>query len=143
VTNPYEPPAHDQAPIEEGQLPDGQRSRHGCVTAYLAFMLLMNSVSALVTVVTSDQITSTLPDMPSWGIPTLVVASALNVVFTVLLFSWKKIGFFGFIATSIVAAVVNAMAGLEPVQIIGGLIGVGVLYGVLQIGKPPAWKQLD
>jgi hypothetical protein len=106
-------------------------------------MLLANSASALVTLMTSDAIKSTLPDMPDWGIPVLVVASALNVVFTVLLFSWKKIGFYGFIATSILAAVLNAMAGIEPVQVVGGLIGVGILYAVLQIGKPTAWSQME
>jgi hypothetical protein len=142
VNNPYQAPAEDQF-----QAPDpmsgGGKNRHGCVTAYLVFMLLANSASALVTLMTSDAIKSTLPDMPDWGIPVLVVASALNVVFTVLLFSWKKIGFYGFIATSILAAVLNAMAGIEPVQVVGGLIGVGILYAVLQIGKPTAWSQME
>lgn len=144
MNNPYQPPIQDQGHPQGPMDAQGVKSRHGCVTAYLIFMIIANAGSALVTLTTSELITDTMPDMPSWGIPALVVLGVLNVVFAVLLFRWKRIGFYGFIVTSIIAAGINMTAGLDMTQVIGGLIGVGILFGVLQIGKPAsAWSLME
>jgi len=144
VHDPYQPPGSAASPNAPDPTSEVEKHRHGCVTAYLIFMIVANAATALVTLTTSDSIRSNLADMPSWGIPVLVAASVCNVVFAVLLFRWKKVGFYGLAASSVIALVVNAAAGLDPTQLIGGLVGVGILFGVLQIGSPnSAWSQLE
>ncbi|MGH3755135.1 MAG: hypothetical protein ACRDRP_21075 [Pseudonocardiaceae bacterium] len=60
--------------------------------------------------------------------------TAANVVCAIALFQWRKWGFYGFVATSVVGLVVNLAIGLNPVQALLGLVGIAILYGVLQIG---------
>jgi hypothetical protein len=60
------------------------------------------------------------------------------------LFKWKKAGFYGFIGTSAVVFIVNLSIGLGIVPSLLGLGGVGMLYGILQIGNEQSgWRQLD
>ena len=68
-----------------------------------------------------------------------------NVIFSVMLFQWKKLGFWGFIITSIGAFIINLSIGLGIVQSLFGLVGIAILYGVLQIKKDniPAWDNLE
>ena len=68
----------------------------------------------------------------------------LNIVCAVALFQWKKWGFFGFVATSILALGLNLTIGLNIFQVILGLAGIAILYGVLQIGNErKGWTQLE
>lgn len=146
MTNPYKAPTdglQEQVPADPLGGPE-MKVRHGCVTAWLVLLIVANSATIFTTLAMSDQIKSALPSMPDWGGPVLVVCGAINVVCAILLFKWKRIGFFGFIITSLIAAGVNASAGLGVGQIAMGLVGVAILYGVLQIGSPKsAWAQLE
>jgi hypothetical protein len=48
------------------------------------------------------------------------------------------------VASAAVALGVNIAIGLGPLAAIGGIIGVSLLYGVLQIGKEnKGWSQLE
>ncbi len=58
--------------------------------------------------------------------------------------SVKKWGYWGFAVSSIVAFSVNLASGLGVGQSLLGLLGLALLYGVLQIGKENAgWSQLE
>ena len=82
--------------------------------------------------------------MPAWALIVLGVVAVFNLVCAIALFNWKKWGFWGFIISSIVTLVINLNIGLGVAQSLSGLIGVAVLYGVLQIGKEnKGWPQLD
>ncbi|NVB38997.1 hypothetical protein G6O69_14235 [Pseudenhygromyxa sp. WMMC2535] len=140
--NPYQAPvpSDPQPPMPD----DGIKTRHGCVTAYLIFMLIVNAITSLANLLMADEIQDLTPGMPGWALPVLSLLGVLNVVFAVLLFRWKKIGFFGFVGTSVLAAIINLSAGLAISQVVGGLIGIGILYAILQIGSPKsAWAQLE
>jgi hypothetical protein len=120
------------------------KQRHGCLTAYLVVMIVLNSMTALLYIFGTAFINRGLPNAPSWALPVLAVGAILNVVFAVALFRWKKWGFFGFVAISILALCVNVTIGLNIFQIIVGLAGIAVLYGVLQIGnEKKGWTQLE
>jgi hypothetical protein len=69
----------------------------------------------------------------------------LNITFSVFLFQWKKWAFWGFALTSLMTLVVNLNAGLGIAQSIFGLIGVAVLYAILQIKRDgaTAWSHLE
>lgn len=121
-----------------------QKQRHGCLTAWLIFMIVANSLAALFYLLVSSSIRQQLPNAPEWLFPVMGIGGLFNLGFAIALFKWKKWGFWGFCASSIVAFTLNLTAGLGIGPSMLGLIGVAVLYGVLQIGKEDkGWPQLD
>ena len=121
-----------------------QKQRHGCLIAFLIVMIVLNSITALAYLVGSQAIQQALPGIPAWALIVLGVVAVFNLVCAIALFNWKKWGFWGFIISSIVTLVINLNIDLGVAQSLSGLIGVAVLYGVLQIGKEnKGWPQLD
>ena len=100
-----------------------QKKRHGCLTAYLIFMIVVNSLVALVYLLGSNFIKQNTPDIPSWAMAVLGIFCAFNVVCAIALFKWKKWGFWGFLFSSIVALFVNLSIGLGIGQTLFGLLG--------------------
>jgi hypothetical protein len=120
------------------------KQRHGCLTAWLVLMIVINAATALIYLFGSGMISESLPSSPGWLFPVLAVASIFNVICAVVLFKWKKWGFYGFVVTSVVAFVINLMIGINPAQAFLGLVGLAILYGVLQIGgERKGWAQLE
>jgi len=121
------------------------KQRHGCVTAWLIFMIIVNSLIAITYLFASNFILNTLPNVSKTIIVLLGTFSVVNVIFSVMLLQWKKIAFWGFIGTSIVALVINLSIGMGIGQSLFGLVGIGVLYGILQIKKNnvTTWKNLE
>ena len=122
------------------------KQRHGCVTAWLSMMIVSNSITALIYLFAKDIIAQNLPGVVS---NTMMILLALlgigNVIFSILLLKWKKIGFWGFLITSIAALFINLNIGLSVGQSLLGLLGIVILYGVLQIKKDdvPTWGNLE
>ena len=120
------------------------KSRHGCLTAWLVLMIIMNSAGALMYLLGSEAIRQGYPNAPGWAFPVLLVFTLFNLVCAIALYRWKKWGFWGFCASSVVALVMNLSIGLGIGLAIGGLVGVLLLYGVLHIGKEnKGWPQLE
>ena len=126
--------------------PNVIKQRHGCLTAWLVLMIILNSLTAIVYLFAGDMIAKNLPG----GISTpmlilLAILGIANVCFSVLLFQWKKWGFLGFIITSIGALIINLSIGLGIGQSLFGLVGLAILYGILQIKKDnvTAWENLE
>ena len=120
------------------------KNRHGCLTAYLVFMMIMNSGAALLYLFGADLVLQGKPNMPEWSFPVLIIMSIFNLVCAVSLFRWKKWGFWGFLASGIIVIIVNLSIGLSTASALGGIVGIAILYGVLQIGKEnKGWPQLD
>jgi len=120
------------------------KQRHGCLTAYLIFMIIANSASSLMYIFGSAAISEALPDMPGWSFPVLIFFGLFNVVCAVALFKFKKWGFWGFCVTAGIVGCVNIMIGIGFGSVLGGLMGVAILYGVLNIGSEnKGWPQLD
>lgn len=126
--------------------PKVSKQRHGCVTAWLIFLIVANSLTAALYLFAREMVTKNLPgDVSTPMIILLGIFGIANVIFSVLLFQWKKIGFWGFIVTSAGAIVINIIIGLGVGQSLFGLAGVAILYGILQIkqGSVTAWDNLD
>jgi mannose/fructose/N-acetylgalactosamine-specific phosphotransferase system component IIC len=120
------------------------KQRHGCLTTWLILMIIGNALTALAYLLASSTIKSNLPNAPAWTVPTLTVASLANVVFSVALFQWKKWGFFGFVGTSVLVFVINLKIRQSIGGVLLGVLGVGMLYAVLQIGnEKKGWTQLE
>ena len=125
---------------------NAQKQRHGCVTAWLVLMIIANSLTAILYLFASDMITKNLPENVSTPMIILLgVIGISNVIFSILLFQWKKIGFWGFALTSVGALIINLSIGLGIGQSLFGLAGIAILYGVLQIKKKnvTTWENLE
>jgi len=126
--------------------PKVSKQRHGCVTAWLIFMIVANSLSAGLYLFAKELITKSLPgEVSAPMIILLGILSIGNIVFSVMLFQWKKLGFWGFVVTTTGALIINLTIGLGVGQSLFGLAGIAILYGVLQIkqGNVTAWENLD
>ena len=124
----------------------GNKKRHGCVTAWLILMIISNSLSAILYLFAGDMISLTFPGgLSNLMLIFLTILTIGNVVCSVLLFKWMKLGFWGFVVTSIGAIIININIGLGIVQSLVGLLGLVILYGILQIksNNISAWDQLD
>jgi hypothetical protein len=120
-----------------------QKQRHGCLTALLVLMIVANSAIALVYLIGGSATKEFLPGMPLWVLVVLGMGCIFNLVCAIALLQWKKWGFWGFVASSIVALCLYLSLGLGPLSLLG-LLGLAVLYGVLHIGKEnKGWPQLD
>ncbi len=121
------------------------KQRHGCVTAYLVFMIVINSLIALAYLFANQFVLEETAGSSPAMIYALGIIGIANVVFAVMLWKWKKIGFFGFIGTSLAAAALNIMMGVEISQIIMGLVGIAILYAILQIKQDgrSAWENME
>lgn len=122
------------------------KERHGCVTAWLVLIIIANSFTALAYLFASDFITDTLPeDVSTIYLILLGICGLANVVFAIMLFQWKKSGFWGFVITSVAIIFVNILIGLGIGQSLLGLVGIAILYGILHIEKNgvSAWTHLN
>ena len=123
--------------------PPPLKQRHGCLTAWLTLMIILNSIISLVYLASAAG-ASSAARLPTFALLLLSLGGIANVACAIALFKWRKAGFYGFIGTSAVAFVVNLSIGLGIVPSLLGLGGVGMLYGVLQIGNEQSgWRQLD
>jgi len=122
------------------------KKRHGCVTAWLIFMIIGNSLAALIYLFDGDFINKSLPrPISTTTLILLTIIGIANVMFAILLLRWNKSGFWGFVMSAIAALIVNLRVGLGIGQCLLGLAGIGILYAVLQIKQDDisAWDNLE
>jgi hypothetical protein len=125
---------------------EDRKERHGCVTAWLIFMIVTNSFVVISYLFLRTLIQKNSPDpVPAWAFITLGVMGIANIIFAVALLRWKKWGFIGFVLTSIIAAGINLRVGTTVIQTLLGLAGVFILYGILRISKDgvSTWDSLE
>ncbi len=122
------------------------KERHGCVTTWLVFMIVANSLIGLMYLLVPESIANEMEvKIPIYILSILGLIGIANVVFSFALFKWKLWGFYGFIVSSLASFIINLMIGVEVVQSVMGLIGIAFLYGVLQIKKNniAAWNYME
>ena len=123
---------------------DGPKERHGCLTAWLVLMIVANGLTAVAMPLMVGPFLEEYPNAPPWVVWPIAANAALNVVFAFALFNWKKWGFVGFFLNNVVLCALNLYAGIGVFQSVAGLLGLPILYGVLQIGRPKSgWDQLE
>ena len=119
------------------------RKRHGCLTVYLGFMIFINAGMSLLYFLAGGAL-GEAGDLPGWALPVLGLFGLVNVACAVGLFLWKRWGFYGFCASAGIVFVINLAIGLGVGSSVMGLVGIAVLYGVLQIGgEGKGWDQLE
>jgi len=117
------------------------KQRHGCLTAWLIFMIIGNSISAIVYLVDPNMVQQ---DAPEWMFLLLAFVGAFNVMCAIALLQWKRWGFYGFCVMAIISCFINISIGLGIAALIMALFSMGVLFGMLNIGKEKkAWPKLE
>ena len=140
---------HDPNNFEQTEIPEDDQpiqsnpERHGCVTTWLIIMLILNSFVALFYSISVNKLAQSL-NTSKIAIMGLVLLGALNIIFAIMLLTWRKIGFYGFVITTIAAFSLNIYIGISPARATLGLLGFAVLYGILQIKQNgiSAWSYL-
>jgi hypothetical protein len=121
----------------------GTPRRHGCLTAYLVFMLIVNTLTSLAYFSMGNKLLNYYPSAPSGTAYVFAVGSLINVGIVLFLFWWNKWAFYAFCVMAVLIFGVNLYIGISPVGALFGLIGPVILYGVFQIGgERKGWNYL-
>lgn len=114
------------------------RTRGGCLTAFLVAMLVLNPLTSLYYIFAGEALRRAVPAFPSWAVPLFAVGSILNVVFALAVWRWQRWGVYGFLVTALLTFAINAIY----VGILPGLLGVlGPVILCLLIR--PHWAQMS
>lgn len=120
------------------------KERHGCVSAWLWIAIISNLgygiyyAAAMFAAYTTSSM--------SLGFGLLSILATLNVLGSILLMRWNKCGFYVFLVSSVLAALVNlGVLKLEPYFLISGIFAILIWWGILQIKKDgiSAWSLLE
>ena len=109
------------------------------LSIWLSIMLVANFITALSYFVFTETVAATFPQVALWVWYLFGLVAFANFIFVIFLFNWKKWPFYAFCMTSIVAAVMNLMIGLQFVATIFGLLGIAILY----LSMKPKWKLFE
>ncbi|MEO9849422.1 MAG: hypothetical protein ABJH72_20985 [Reichenbachiella sp.] len=122
------------------------KQRHGCVTAWLIFMMIANSFSAIAYLFMGESISQNLANpIPQPLMMALAIIGIANLIFSIMLFQWKKWAFWAFAVSSLFTLGINLSIGTEIGASLLGLSGAAILYGILQIKKDgvTTWENLE
>ncbi len=122
------------------------KQRHGCVTTWLLWLVAANAVSAIFYLTRVDYIVqNSLGLISKSTIYLLALCGVANAIFALLLFQWKKIGFWGFLISGLIIFYIKLNIGIDFTRSLIGLSGIVILFVVLQLKKNQisAWKNLE
>ena len=143
---------HDQDennPVEENPSFNDDKSftllpeRHWFVTAWLILIIVINLAALIIYIMLPSKILA-MSHTPYDTHLEILFLGALNIVFSLTLMRWRKIGFYGFCITAILSFLLNISTDISPIASILGLFGPALLYAILKIKKNgrPAWYYL-
>ena len=117
--------------------------RHGCVTAWLISMLVVNALTIAIYGLFGAKTRAALPSMPAWVRWVFMLGATANCVFAVFLLRWKRWAFYAFCIPTPVVFAINLSIGVPLLSALWGFLGPVILYLVLQIGgEEKTWSHL-
>ena len=117
--------------------------RHGCLTTLLVFIILLDLIASFTIPTSGTAMRQAGFHASPAVIAILEFCAVANIVFAIALFRWQRWGFYGFVATTLLAVATNLIAGLAIAVSLLGLLRIGLLYWVLSMGGPnKAWNHL-
>jgi len=102
------------------------KQRHGCLTAFLIYAIISNSVAVLFYLLAKEPLKQLFPNTSVWLFVIMALMATINLICIVALFKWKKWGFWGCCATTPVVLIVNLSMGpgTRASRVITGLLGL-------------------
>jgi hypothetical protein len=147
--------------------PETVKKRHGCVTVWLLLIILLNTLSSVTNFSLPfvrdkllpkllEQLPQLPPDVdeqilkseealarvPTWIFMVSGTLALVAILSAMALLAWKKVGFYGICVVAVTSMGLN-MVGGQFGGICFGLMGIIILYAILQLGTPSAWSQLE
>lgn len=122
------------------------KKRHGCLTAWLILIILASGFVSVLYLFAGELVSQGTPGgIPQSMLTLLAILGVGNVIAAILLFQWKKAGFFIFVFTYLGSFVINMYVGLGLAQSLMGVLGLAILFAVLQIksGRISGWENLE
>lgn len=122
------------------------KQRHGCLTAWLVYLMISNSIVSLGLFYNINSIVQRFKYIKSENL-LLIVASIqiLNVLFLFMLLKWFKLGFWGFLSTSTLLFIIQIMNTKNILTPITTVIVMLITCGLLKLKKRnvTGWGNLD
>lgn len=135
--------------LDDFESPNHIKERHGCVTTWLVFALIANGLVALIYFAVSIGSVS-LPSEYELAVssPILIglgILGIIKVISLVMIWQWQKMGFYGLVATSILAVALGLAIDGDASGIGSGFIGIAIFYAILQAKENgvSAWDNLE
>lgn len=119
------------------------KQRNGCITAWLWVVILINMAMAIFYAVSMFEAYSTEMAL---GFGICSIFGVANVLGAILLMRWNKIGFYLFLFSSLICAVVNVcVLKMPPSVAVSSLFAIIIWWAILQAKKDgkSAWSQLE
>ncbi len=130
-------------PTGPGMYGDGTPPRQGCLTAWLVLIIVANAFVIGIYSLGYAFIHKALPSFSPAIAGVFIVAGIVAIASALALFQWKRWGFYGIIGVTAVSFVLNLVTGVGIGRALGGLVGVAILYAVLNMGgMNSAWRHL-
>ena len=108
--------------------------RHGCLTAWIILMIIVNSITSLVYIFGDTSILENPPfSISKQWILIIGVLGLANIYFAVNLWKLHKWSFWAFGISSLIIFCINVFLGLGLLKSLLGTLGIVFLYGILQI----------
>jgi hypothetical protein len=122
------------------------KQRHGCLTAWLIYLMISYSIVSLGLFYKIDTIAQKFQYIKSENL-LLIVASIeiLNVLFLFMLLKWFKLGFWGLLSTSTLLFIIQIMNSNNILTPIITAIVMLIIYGLLKLKKRnvSGWDNLE
>ncbi len=122
------------------------KQRHGCLTAWLIYLMLSYSIVSLGLFFNSDSIVQKFQYIKSENLLLIVASIAiLNVLFIFMLLKWFKLGFWGLLSTSTLLFIIQIMNSNNILTPIITAIVMLIMYGLLKLKKRnvSGWDNLE
>lgn len=130
----------------EIEVTDYTKERHWFVTGWLILKIAANCVTAYFYLKSIFILKGSPIDISEreWIIILLIAIAIINVLLSILILNWKKIGFWGFILTGVITFIINLNMETSLVLALLGLSGIPILFGILRIKRNgvSAWDGL-
>jgi hypothetical protein len=132
---------HENVPRQLQQSPvSGHKKRHGCLTTYLITLFTLGLFNLWILYGSLQSIEA----MPVWQRLFILISNVSAFIWIIALFKWRKWGFWGWCFTVVSGIIYSLVDGDSIVGAFYPLVGLGILYGVLQIGgENKGWNQLE
>lgn len=134
-----------EAPPPDATPPDDRYVGEGCVTLWLKFMIVLNVLAMVVATffLSRSQIRAVAPHFSDEMYLLYNLGGILNIVFLTAMLRRRLWGYVGLWVVGIGAVALNIAAGMQVAQAVSNLMGLVLLYWVLQIGgERSGWSRL-
>ncbi|OGV70077.1 MAG: hypothetical protein A3K19_27610 [Lentisphaerae bacterium RIFOXYB12_FULL_65_16] len=120
------------------------KKRHGCLAAYLIFMMVICTTGAGVYLLAGNFVARGNPEIPAALRPVFAVINLLAAVCAVALWRWKKWGFWGFVIMGVLGGILNTYLTRSLITALMVPLSILIMYGILHIGgERKGWRQLE